>query len=194
GNILVVAFCFIAFVAGIPRPHDKEGPNKRVHEQQPLSDDEHFKGSEHNNEFDHEAFLGDMKEEFDHLSPEEAKRRLKLLITKVDSNGDQSVTAEELKKWVKTVFQKKMVSGMETDVKDKDANNDGFINWDEFLKDRYGEEIPSEDDEEMKKMVERERKHFNVADANKDGKLSSEEFGGFMHPESNPEMQALNAQ
>lgn len=75
--LIVTAFCFSAFVVGIPRPHDKEGPKRRVHEQEPLSDEEHFKGSEHNQEYDHEAFLGDeQKKTFDQLSPEESKRRL----------------------------------------------------------------------------------------------------------------------
>lgn len=77
GILMLVAFCLSAFVVGIPRPQDKEGPKKRVHEQSPLSDEEHFKGSDHNLDYDHEAFLGDeQKKTFDQLSPEESKRRL----------------------------------------------------------------------------------------------------------------------
>ena len=169
---------------GRPKPHDDE-----------LSEEEHMVDGKHNPDYDHEAFLGDMKDEFDHLSPEEAKRRLKLLIAKVDGDKDSYVTPEELKRWVKTVFQKKMLSGMESDLADKDKDKDGYISWEEFLSDSYGDDVPNQDeDEEMKKMIERDRKRYNVADSNKDGKLSPEEYAGLSHPESNPEMQALNAE
>ena len=44
-------------------------------------------------EFDHEAILGSKREaqDFDKLSPEEAKRRLKILLEKMDRNGDKSI-------------------------------------------------------------------------------------------------------
>ena len=94
---------------------------------------------------------------------------------------------------MKEVFKNKMAQGMEGDIKEKDKNGDGLIDWDEFLKDSYGDDV-SADDEEMKKMIDRDRKHYDVADTDKDGKLTATEFGSFLHPESNPEMQALNAQ
>lgn len=192
--VIFVAACIISVLALPTAAHEKldEHGRPKVHEHD-LAEDEHMADGEHNPDYDHEAFLGDRKDEFDHLTPEEAKRRLKLLITKVDSDGDKYVTSDELKIWVKTVFKKKMLSGMESDVQEKDKDSDGFISWDEFLKDSYGEESMDED-EEMRKMVERDRKHYNVADTNSDGKLSAEEFAGFLHPESNPEMQALNTE
>lgn len=43
----------------------------------PLSDNEHFKGSEHDKKFDHEAFLGkDTAADFDELTPEKSKEKL----------------------------------------------------------------------------------------------------------------------
>lgn len=186
--------CIISVFALPTDAHGKDEHGRPHQHKDDLTEEEHLVDGEHNPDYDHEAFLGDMKDEFDHISPDEAKRRLKLLISKVDSDSDNYVTAEELKKWVKTVFLKKMLSGMESDVKEKDKNNDGFISWDEFMKDSYGDEPVNEDDEEMKKMVERDRKHYDVADTDKDGKLSANEFGGFLHPEGNPDMQALNAQ
>ena len=44
-------------------------------------------------EFDHEAILGsrDEAEEFDDLSPEEAKRRLKVLLGKMDLNLNEHI-------------------------------------------------------------------------------------------------------
>ncbi len=192
GKVVVVFLACVFYVFALPADADGKNERAKPHEDK-LSEEDHFKDGEHNLDFDREAFLGDRKDEFDHLSPEEAQRRLKILLKQVDNDSDGYVTSEELKAWVKGVFKKKMVEGMEGDVKEKDKNGDGYIDWEEFLKDSYGEDI-SADDEEMKKMVERDRKHYDVADSDKDGKLTAAEFGSFLHPESNPEMQALNAQ
>jgi len=61
-------------------------------------DHHHGHGEEHDNSFDHEAILGSKKdaEEFDELSPEEAKRRLKVLLSKMDRNLDESIDRNEL--------------------------------------------------------------------------------------------------
>ena len=70
--------CLFFLVNGIPRPNEGTG-KARVHEQQPLSHEEHYNGDqhEHNADFDHEAFLGnEQKATFDQLSPEESLRRL----------------------------------------------------------------------------------------------------------------------
>ncbi len=74
----MLVLCLSLLVHGIPRPNEG-GAKKRVREQQPLSNEEHYKGDEHehNTEYDHEAFLGnEQKATFDQLSPEESVRRL----------------------------------------------------------------------------------------------------------------------
>ena len=45
-------------------------------------------GEEHDDSFDHEAILGSKKdaEDFDQLPPEEAKKRLAILVEKMDLN------------------------------------------------------------------------------------------------------------
>lgn len=50
--------------------------------------------------------IGSVKdaEEYDKLSPEEAKRRLALLLPKMDLNGDQQIDRLELKKWILNSF------------------------------------------------------------------------------------------
>lgn len=50
--------------------------------------------------------LGSVREaeEFDKLSPEEAKRRLALLLPKMDLNGDQEIDRIELKHWILKSF------------------------------------------------------------------------------------------
>ncbi|XP_023347335.1 calumenin [Eurytemora carolleeae] len=40
-------------------------------------------------DYDHDAFLGDdLSSQFDALSPEESLRRLKIILGRIDSNGD----------------------------------------------------------------------------------------------------------
>lgn len=50
--------------------------------------------------------IGSVKEaeEFDKLSPEDAKRRLSLLLPKMDLNGDKLIDRLELKKWILNSF------------------------------------------------------------------------------------------
>lgn len=71
-------------------------------------DKHHRTGSgEHHSEFDHEAILGSYKEaeEFDQLSPEESKKRLGILLLKMDLNGDKHVDRKELKAWILRSFK-----------------------------------------------------------------------------------------
>ena len=53
-------------------------------------DHSHHDGDSHDVEFDHEAILGSKKEayDFDQLPADEAKRRLRVLLEKMDRNGD----------------------------------------------------------------------------------------------------------
>lgn len=170
---LVVNSCVCATTTGRDRP--------KPHEEK-LSEKE-------GTEYDHEAFLGDMKEEYDDLPPEEAKKRLRILVKRLDSDKDGFVSEEELTNWVKAVFRKRLMDGIEDDVKAKDTDKDGKVSWDEYQKESYGaEEIEDPDNEETKKMLQNDKRRFDVADKNKDGGLSKEEFVNFMHPESSPEM------
>ena len=64
----------------------------------------HYKDTgEHNDDFDHEAILGNKKTatEFDTLSPEESKRRLRLLVTRdgMDANGNIRGDARVISKY-----------------------------------------------------------------------------------------------
>ena len=64
-------------------------------------------GGEHDAHWDHEAILGSHKEaeEFDDLSPVEAKKRLAVLAAKMDRNSDGFVDKTELHQWIVRSFR-----------------------------------------------------------------------------------------
>lgn len=190
-EVLFITFCAIlinscvcAATAGKERPKPHEDS---------LSLKDHVLNGEHSSEYDHDAFLGDMKDEYDELPPEEAKKRLRVLVKRVDSDKDGLVTEEELTKWVKEVFTKRLEDGVEEDAKMKDENKDGKITWEEYSKNSYGpEELEDGADEETKKMLNVDRRRFDTADKDKDGSLTMEEFVRFTHPESSSEMEDIH--
>lgn len=73
----------------------------------PRDSDHHGDDGEHNSEFDHEAILGSVKaaEEFDQLTPEESKRRLRILVEKMDLNKDGFIDRHELKAHILRSFK-----------------------------------------------------------------------------------------
>ena len=191
---LVVAFICICVWADEHSEQSNKSERPKVHKDE-LSDKEHFPDGEHSSEYDHEAFLGDQKQEFDELSPEEAKKRLKKLVPKVDKNSDSFITVEELHEWVKGVFDKKVYEGVETDLQEKDVNKDGAVSWEEYVKVTFGESAEDKEkgqDNEVDEFLKRDKRRFESADKDKDGKLDQKEFVSFVHPESSPDMSELH--
>lgn len=160
----------------------------------PRDSDHHING-EHHSEFDHEAILGTVKEaeEFDNLEPEEAKKRLRILLTKMDMNNDEQIERNELHAWILRSF--KMLSEEESQdrFEDADENEDGLISWAEYLADSYGgdDEDSNEINIEEERLIKDDKIMFNAADKSKDGFLNKAEFVLFSHPEEHPEMLPL---
>lgn len=112
-NLLFTALVLATFCAEI----ESATTHKHGHHQgerledgayRPRDADHHGADGEHLTEFDHEAMLGSVKEaeEFHQLSPEESKRRLKILVTtKIDTNKDGFVDKHELKAHILRSFK-----------------------------------------------------------------------------------------
>nr|CAD7463063.1 unnamed protein product [Timema tahoe] len=160
-------------------------------------DHNHIVDGVHYSEFDHEAILGSVKEaeEFDHLEPEEAKRRLSILVKKMDLDKDGGITRNELHAWILRSFS--MLSGEESQdrFEDADENQDGVVTWGEYVADTYGIRESEEEDDEPEfgedaedKLINDDRIMFHAADGNNDGLLDKLEFVKFTHPEEHPEM------
>ena len=106
-----------------------------------LSDSEHYeKGSEHNLEYDHEAFLGrGHGHDFDKLSDEESKRRLRVIFGKIDKNNDDHVEEEELFEWIELQRTRYMWEMLDDVIRDDDKNKDGKLSWQEYKSSHYGD-------------------------------------------------------
>lgn len=149
----------------------------------------------HNVHFDHEAILGSYKleKEFDELPPEEAKKRLGLLVRKIDKNQDHYVSKEELTDWILMSFRLLDEEEAIEEMEEKDENHDGKIPWPEYLHSNF--DYTEDEITEMRKSdradmlhflvgVDEEQRKFEVADINKDGMLDRDEFVAFYHPYS----------
>jgi len=154
---------------------------------------EHTLEGHHNVHFDHEAILGSYKleQEFDELPAEEAKRRLGLLVMKMDKNGDHFVSREELIEWIVMSFRLLDEEEALEDFEEKDTDDDDKLTWTEFLQNHFGyseqeyETMKTENKDDVTTFleeVEDERKKFVAADTNKDDALDKSEYVAFYSP------------
>ncbi|XP_042259724.1 calumenin-A [Thunnus albacares] len=186
--------CFVLCVVyGSSKPTEKKS---RVHHEEPLSHLEHDDAK--NYDYDHEAFLGqDEAKTFDNLPPEESRRRLGIIVDKMDSNKDGFISEEELKVWIKNAQKKHIYDSVEHQWKDFDLNNDGQISWEEYKNVTYGSYLddPQADTEyDYSHMMARDERRFKVADRNGDLIADKQEFTAFLHPEDHEHMKDIVVQ
>lgn len=203
-NILPIIFITICLInnaqCATTHKHSHGSSNKERTEDGAYiaRDSNHLDGDEHHSEFDHEAILGSVKEaeEFDNLNPEESKRRLAILVKKMDMNQDGFVSSNELHAWIIRSFKQLSEEEATERFADIDENDDYSITWEEYLNENYGlntddahkQFIESEHSEEEIKMIEDDHELFNASDLNQDGVLNQDEFVLFNSPEEHPEM------
>ena len=140
----------------------------------------------HSSDFDHEAVLGSKNaaKQFDALSPEESKKRLRILVnTGMDANKDGFVDKQELIEWILQSFRTLAIEDGNERLEEEDLNKDGVVSWEEHLKDTF--DIEDSDEEQLLKdeLMAEDKGLWNAADLNKDGVLDSEEFSAFNSPE-----------
>ncbi|CAK6973999.1 calumenin-A [Scomber scombrus] len=186
--------CFVLCVVyGSSKP--TETKKDRVHHEEPLSSLEHDDAKNH--DYDHEAFLGqDEAKTFENLSPEESRRRLGIIVGKMDSNEDGLVSEEELKLWIRSAHQKHIHGSVEQQWHDFDLNHDGRISWDEYKNVTYGTYLDPQADAHFDygHMMARDERRFKVADSNADLLADRAEFAAFLHPEDHEHMRDVVVQ
>ncbi|XP_077292066.1 calumenin B scf [Arctopsyche grandis] len=184
-----VVFCVV--VVAVPKPDDKRPLN---HD---LSDVEHFQNQHHNPQYDHEAFLGeDQAKTFDQLPPEESRRRLGIIVDKIDKDSNGFVSMEELKDWIRYTQNRYIEDDVERNWNQNNPENMDVLSWDSYQKQMYGfidemDDKESEGDGEgfsYKAMFRRDRRRWNHADIDRDDALNRTEFRAFLHPEDHPAM------
>ena len=144
---------------------------------------------EHNPAYDHQAILGSKKtaEEYDELSPEESKQRLRLLVTKggMDQDGDGYVDKKELFDWVSKSFHSLALEEGGERLAEEDLDNDGLVSWSEHINSNFDAENNFEDEGEM---IHEDKELWKAADENGDNQLDVKEFTAFYSPEEHDRM------
>ena len=93
---------------------------------------------EHNDAYDHEAFLGDEAEQFASLTPEEARVKLALVVDKIDQDNDTLVTEAELTRWIKETAQRSVDRRTEEFWRRNNPGGESEISWDKYRAIQYG--------------------------------------------------------
>ena len=111
-----------------------------IHNQDHLSKHAHFEGEQHNPQYDHDAFLGPKQAmEFEELSEEDAKKRLRGMIPLLDTDKDGLISPEELEAWIEKQRKVFMYDIVDEHIEKEDKDGDKMISWTEFMKERFGE-------------------------------------------------------
>ena len=149
-------------------------------------------------EYDHDAFVGSEEAEtFNELTPEESKRRLGIIVDKIDEDGDSKITEEELEKWIVFTQTRYIREDSDKQFKAHDKDNDGKVSWDEYKEATYGflkeEDLAASESDSFsyQKMMARDERRWKKADVDGDNFCSIDEFRAFLHPEEYERMKEI---
>ena len=149
-------------------------------------------------DYDHDAFVGSEEaEQFKNLSPEESRRRLGIIVDKIDVDNNGKVTQEELHKWIVFTQTRYIREDSDRQFKGHDKNEDGKIHWDEYKEATYGflsaEDTAAAENDAFNyaKMIDRDRKRWQKADVDGDDYCGIDEFRAFLHPEEFEHMKEI---
>ncbi|XP_036163400.1 45 kDa calcium-binding protein [Myotis myotis] len=155
-----------------------------------------------NKDFHQEVFLGKDTDGFEEdAEPRKSRRKLMVIFSKVDVNGDRRISAKEMQRWIveKTAehFQE-AVEESRAHFHAVDPDGDGRVSWDEYKvkflvskghdEREVAEKIKSNQelkvDEETQEVLENLKDRWYQADnPPPDLLLGEEEFLSFLHPE-----------
>ncbi|ESN89992.1 hypothetical protein HELRODRAFT_186226 [Helobdella robusta] len=154
--------------------------------------------NEDRQEYDHEAFLGkDQVKHFDHLTPEESKKRLGIIFEKIDNDANGKLTEKELHDWIEYVQLRFIRKNVEEQWSTFKGGEHGTIRWGQYKEKVYGQ-LEDEEDERPNfrfgPQMKRDLRRWQQADRDKNGHLSIDEFTDFLHPEEANHMKELVVQ
>lgn len=197
--LLASSICLLlnGAVSAIPKPEEI-----RVLDHDVVNHAKHFQNDEHNKQYDHEAFLGEDAKKFDQLEPEESRRRLGIIVDKIDTDKDNFINMSELKAWIQYTQRRYIDDDVNRQWKHHNVNGTDQLHWETYRKNVYGfmDDMESKDQDysaenfSYKAMLTRDRRRWSVADRNADDLLTREEFVEFLHPEESPYMRDIVVQ
>lgn len=141
--------------------------------------------------------MGEDAKTFDQLSPEESRRRLGVIVNKIDKDQDGFVTQEELKDWIRYTQQRYIQDDVDRQWTTHNPEDKDKLPWTEYRSMVYGfmdetgvdqAEKTEDDNFSYAAMLNRDRRRWSIADKDGDDALTKEEFAGFLHPEENDDM------
>jgi len=191
----LLKFFVLVFLVSLATSKPADGEKKSRIVKKDLSRQEHFHDSEHNPDYDHEAFLGeDEAEVFDHLTPEESKRRLSILVDRIDRDENGNITVEELKQWIDYTQKRYIADDVKKQWDTHNVDKTEEMTWETykeavygFLKDMDAAEL-QEDGATYTSMQKRDERRWGLADRDENGALNQTEFTDFLHPEESEHM------
>jgi Ca2+-binding EF-hand superfamily protein len=190
--MLLKPCCFVlltfAVAFAVPKPEEKRVVDHDFKQ--------HIHEEAHDKQYDHEQFLGEEAKSFDQLPPEESRRRLGLIVDKIDTNKDGVVDLSELKAWIQFTQRRYIDDDVGRQWRSHNPEGNETIHWDVYRHNTYGfmDDMDPKDLERddngfsYKAMLNRDRRRWSVADGNADDELTLEEFTEFLHPEESPRM------
>ncbi|KER21986.1 hypothetical protein T265_09816 [Opisthorchis viverrini] len=218
--ISVIALCLtLGLVTTSVAKHPQSDHKSRVSEQD-LSAEQHTIDGEHNPKYDQDALFGKAADDFRGLPDSAKESRLKSLFIQMDTNSDGFLSTDELHQWLKgNAMEQWSEYGLKPSdmltwefykqkVTEPDGEYEGgmvflvlvtfssiiigMVYFNPFLMFIFGSS--DKDEESRQKFLERDRRRWDLADANHDGVLSFTESAAFFNAESHPEMQDVVVQ
>jgi Ca2+-binding EF-hand superfamily protein len=164
-----------------------------------LSDAQHYtEGGKHDHTYDHEAFLGkERADQFKELTPEESRRRLGIIVDKIDSDKDGKITTDEMTYWIKHSLKKYAYDDAEGRMELQDRDKSGDLEFEEWINTTYSYMADEDRQDELydktrkisfREQIGFDKKSWEMADVNKNGRLDSDEYATFLHPHDFPHM------
>ncbi|MBN3314129.1 RCN2 protein, partial [Atractosteus spatula] len=135
-------------------------------------------------------FRNEDQDEIEKLSPEEQKRRLAVIVKKIDTDLDGFLTEGEISLWIQQVYRRYAVEDVAEKFLEFDKDGDGAVSWNEYTLLVHDRIIDMDEDKVLENSEEKSLHFLHLKEkqrfdhANTDGKpgLNVTELLAFLHP------------
>ncbi|XP_069019513.1 reticulocalbin-2 [Embiotoca jacksoni] len=161
-----------------------QSSHKHLHE-------DHYVGQQHNPEHDMNILLGDeTTDEIKKLSPAHQRKKMMEIVKKIDTNGDNLLSAEEITLWIQHVYRKYALDDAEERFPEFDTDKDGVVTWEEYntlahdqlISFDVNADLEDPEQESLRHLHLKEKRRFDFADVDGTPGLNVKEFLAFTHP------------